>query len=138
MQAALLRITLPHLDRWCDGRRAAARAYDDVGPGRGLRAAAAGRGLPPAWHLYVVRHPEPDELAAALKAADIGHKAYYRVPATASWRCASTPPGPRLPVTDELARTHLAIPMSPVLERRAGRRGRRRGRARRGRALECR
>jgi dTDP-4-amino-4,6-dideoxygalactose transaminase len=26
LQAALLRITLPHLDRWCDGRRAAAGA----------------------------------------------------------------------------------------------------------------
>jgi dTDP-3-amino-3,4,6-trideoxy-alpha-D-glucose transaminase len=25
--------------------------------------------------------------------------------------------GPELPVTDELARTHLAIPMSPVLNR---------------------
>jgi dTDP-3-amino-3,4,6-trideoxy-alpha-D-glucose transaminase len=46
----------------------------------------------------------------------IGCKAYYRVPshlqpAMAEWR------GPELslPGTDEAARTHLAIPMSPVL-----------------------
>ena len=45
MQAALLRITLPHLDRWCDGRRAAAAAYEASGLGEVCDAAAAGRGL---------------------------------------------------------------------------------------------
>src|SRR3954447_7681018 len=31
LQAALLRVQLPHLDGWADGRRAAARAYADAG-----------------------------------------------------------------------------------------------------------
>src|SRR3954454_21905225 len=31
LQAALLRLELPHLDTWCDGRRAAAGAYDQGG-----------------------------------------------------------------------------------------------------------
>src|SRR6476660_4894796 len=30
LQAGLLRVTLPHLDLWCDGRRAAAAAYEDA------------------------------------------------------------------------------------------------------------
>jgi dTDP-4-amino-4,6-dideoxygalactose transaminase len=121
LQAALLRITLPHLDEWCDGRRAAAAAYEEAGLGEIVELPQPADGSRPAWHLYVVRHPEPDALAAALKDAQVGHKAYYRVPAhrQPAMREYSTPahPGLELPVTEELARTHLAIPMSPVLDR---------------------
>ena len=39
LQAALLRLELPHLDAWCDGRRAAAAHYAEAGPGRARRAA---------------------------------------------------------------------------------------------------
>ena len=74
-------------------------------------------GTTPAWHLYVVRHPEPNELAAALKAAGIGHKAYYRVPTHRQPAMRPYVDGADLPATDEVARTHLAIPMSPVLSR---------------------
>ena len=33
LQAAVLRVLLPHLDEWCDGRRAGARAYAQAGLG---------------------------------------------------------------------------------------------------------
>jgi dTDP-4-amino-4,6-dideoxygalactose transaminase len=115
MQAALLRITLPHLDRWCDGRRAAAAAYEEAGLGEVCELPQPAEGCKPAWHLYVVRHPEVDDLAAALKLADVGHKAYYRVPAHRQPAMRPYSLGIDLPVTEELARTHLAIPMSPVL-----------------------
>ena len=64
-----------------------------------------------------MRHPDADELAAALRAAEIGHKAYYRVPTHRQPAMHAYAAGADLPVTDELARTHLAIPMSPVLGR---------------------
>ncbi len=117
MQAALLRITLPHLDRWCDGRRAAAAAYEEAGLGEVAELPLAAEGCKPAWHLYVVRHPEADELAAALTSAGIGHKAYYRVPAHRQPAMRPYAGGVDLPATDDVARTHLAIPMSPVLTR---------------------
>ena len=60
---------------------------------------------------------EPDELAAALKDAGIGHKAYYRVPTHRQPAMRPYADGADLPATDEVARTHLAIPMSPVLSR---------------------
>ena len=41
LQAALLRITLPHLDLWCDGRRAGAAAYEEAGLGELVDAADA-------------------------------------------------------------------------------------------------
>jgi dTDP-4-amino-4,6-dideoxygalactose transaminase len=115
LQAAILRIQLPHLDSWAEGRRRAAGFYASEGLGELV---ALPRELgEPAWHLYVVRHPRADELAAALGAAGIGHKAYYRVPAHEQPAMREYAPAAPLPGTDEAARTHLAIPMSPVLSR---------------------
>jgi len=117
LQAALLRVTLPYLDVWSDGRRAAAAAYEEAGLGELAELPQPTPGSQPAWHLYVVRHPDADGLAAALRAAEIGHKAYYRVPTHRQPAMHAYADGADLPVTDELARTHLAIPMSPVLSR---------------------
>ena len=117
LQAGLLRIMLPHLDLWCDGRRAAAAAYEEAGLGEIAALPVPFPGTRPAWHLYVVRHEEADELAAALKDAEVGSKAYYRVPTHRQPAMRPYADGVELPATDELARTHLAIPMSPVLSR---------------------
>jgi dTDP-4-amino-4,6-dideoxygalactose transaminase len=114
LQAALLRVMLAHLDGWSDGRRAGARHYEEAGLGELVALPVPGAGSQPAWHLYVVRSERADELAAGLSAAGIGCRAYYRTPLH---RQAAMAPyaGADLPVTDELARTHLALPMSPVL-----------------------
>ena len=116
LQAALLRLELPHLDAWCDGRRAAAAHYADAGLGELAGLPQPVDGCDPAWHLYVIRHERSDAVAGALSAADIGCKPYYRVPlhrqaAMRPWSDVD------LPGTEEAARTHLAIPMSPVLTR---------------------
>jgi dTDP-3-amino-3,4,6-trideoxy-alpha-D-glucose transaminase len=63
----------------------------------------------------VIKHERADELAAALKDAGIGQKAYYRLPIHRQPAMAQYAAGVDLPATDEIARTHLAIPMSPVL-----------------------
>jgi dTDP-4-amino-4,6-dideoxygalactose transaminase len=117
LQAAILRVQLPELDGWCDGRRAAAAHYEAAGLGELVTLPTPAPDARPAWHLYVIRHDRADELAAALKQAGIGHKAYYRAPAHRQPAMADFPPAVELPGTDEAARTHLAIPMSPVLGR---------------------
>jgi dTDP-3-amino-3,4,6-trideoxy-alpha-D-glucose transaminase len=117
MQAGILRVLLPHLDTWVDGRRRAAAHYRDEGLGELVDLPLPVNGCEPAWHLYVIRHERADELAVALKAAGIGHKAYYRVPTHLQPAMRDYAPDAPLPGTTEAARTHLAIPMSAVLSR---------------------
>ncbi len=115
IQAAFLRVLLPHLDDWADARRAAGEHYAAAGLGGHVSLPAATPGAEPAWHLYVIRSPEVDRIAVALAREQIGHKVYYRPslhhhPAMVPY----APPTP-LTVTDRLAETHLAIPISPTL-----------------------
>jgi dTDP-3-amino-3,4,6-trideoxy-alpha-D-glucose transaminase len=117
LQAAILRVQLPHLEQWADGRRQAAEHYRGEGLGELVDLPVPVDGCEPAWHLYVVRHDRADDLAAALEAAGIGHKAYYRVPTHEQPAMREFAPADGLPGTAEVARTHLAIPMSPVLSR---------------------
>jgi dTDP-3-amino-3,4,6-trideoxy-alpha-D-glucose transaminase len=120
LQAAILRVQLPHLDGWADHRREAARWYADAGLGEWADLPQATAGADPAWHLYVIRTDSSEQLERDLPEAGIGARSYYRVPvhqqpamATASGPSA----GVSLPGTDQAARTHLAIPISAAITR---------------------
>src|SRR4051812_3699816 len=115
LQAAILRVQLPELDGWADGRRTAGRAYEEAGLGEVVTLPVPTPGAAPAWHLYVVRSEAVEALERAFADAGIGFKPYYRVPSHRQPALRELAQGIELPVTDELARTHLAIPMSPVL-----------------------
>ncbi|MBI5104292.1 MAG: DegT/DnrJ/EryC1/StrS family aminotransferase [Solirubrobacterales bacterium] len=115
LQAAILRVQLPNLDRWAAARAAAGDAYEEALAGLATLPVAT-PGSRPAWHLYVIRHERADELQQALAERGIGSRPYYRTPVHAQapmrqW----APAAGALPATDELARTHLAIPMSAAL-----------------------
>jgi dTDP-4-amino-4,6-dideoxygalactose transaminase len=116
LQAAILRDLLPQLDRWTEGRRAAARAYVDAGLARYVSLPTVPDGVDPAWHLYVVTDPRADQLSAALRASGIEARGYYRRPLHLQPAMAPYVRDlPRLPATDELAASNLALPISPVL-----------------------
>jgi len=117
LQAAILRVQLPHLDGWSDGRREGAVHYSELGLGELVKLPRPTIGSAPAWHLYVIRHPNADALAAALSDAGIGCRPYYRTPVHEQPSMSAWGQGLTLPGTEEAARTHLAIPISPVLSR---------------------
>jgi dTDP-3-amino-3,4,6-trideoxy-alpha-D-glucose transaminase len=117
LQAAILRVQLPHLDAMAEGRRRAGRHYEEAGLGELVALPRAVAGAEPAWHLYVIGHLQVERVEAALAAADIGHKPYYRTPVHRQAPMHEWAAGVELPGTDHAARTHLAIPMSPVLTR---------------------
>jgi dTDP-3-amino-3,4,6-trideoxy-alpha-D-glucose transaminase len=117
LQAAILRVQLPHLDTWAEGRRRAGEHYLQAGLGELLTLPKPTAGAAPAWHLYVVGHPNIERVEGALTAAGIGHKPYYRLPVHRQAAMSQWGTGVELPATDHAAATHLAIPMSPVLTR---------------------
>jgi len=84
LQAAVLRIKLPHLDRWTAQRRANADRYDDL-----FRdSAVADRVTLPVrapdrnhiFNQYVIRVPRRDAVRAHLEAAGVGSEVYYPIP----------------------------------------------------------
>jgi dTDP-4-amino-4,6-dideoxygalactose transaminase len=117
LQAAILRIQLPELDRWAGHRQGVGRWYAEAGLGDLVGLPRATEGAAPAWHVFVVRHERADALVDALQAAGIGARAYYRVPVHRQPAMAALGAAAQLPVTDELARTHLALPSSASLTR---------------------
>jgi dTDP-4-amino-4,6-dideoxygalactose transaminase len=117
MQAAILRIELPELERWAAHRQDVGEWYAQAGLGELAKLPVATEGAKPAWHLYVIRHERPDELKAALAAREIDSSGYYRTPVHRQPAMAEWGNGVELPFTDELARTHLALPISAALTR---------------------
>ncbi|MGI8428583.1 MAG: DegT/DnrJ/EryC1/StrS family aminotransferase [Solirubrobacteraceae bacterium] len=116
LQAAVLRVLLPQLDGWCEGRRRAAYAYAAAGLERHVSVPSVPAGASPAWHLYVVTHPHADALISELEARGVQARSYYRIPLHRQPAMTPYVTGAEvLPVTDELARANLALPISPVL-----------------------
>ncbi len=78
IQAAALRLFLGHLDEWNQARREAAARYADLGLAELCELPEDESGH--VYHMYVVRSPERDRIADALRAADIGCATYYTTP----------------------------------------------------------
>jgi dTDP-4-amino-4,6-dideoxygalactose transaminase len=78
LQAAMLRIFLPHLDGWNGLRREAAARYAELGLGELVELPVDEPGH--VYHMYCVRSAERDRLAAALQEAGIGCASYYEPP----------------------------------------------------------
>ena len=66
LQAAILRVQLPELERWAVHRHDAGEWYAQAGLGELATLPRATDGSRPAWHVYVIRHERADELERAL------------------------------------------------------------------------
>jgi len=115
LQAAILRVQLPHVDGWAAHRARAGAWYAEAGLGRHVTPLLPTPGATPAWHLYVVRCERPDDVLAACRAAGIGARPYYRVPIHRQPAMARLAPTAPLAGTEEAARTHLALPIGAAI-----------------------
>jgi len=112
LQAAVLRVKLPHLDRWNAARRERAADYARLLAASLLALPVEEEGRSPVYHLYVVRTPERDSLLSALEAAGIGHGLHYPVPIHLS--AAYSHLGYRrgeLPIAEQCAEEVVSLPM---------------------------
>ena len=116
LQAAALRVLLPHLDGWTAGRRRAADLYAASGIGEAVRLPVETAGASSCHHLYVVRHGDRDRLAAGLAERGIGARAYYTVPLHRQPGMAAYAGPAPLPAAERAAAEMLALPIGPALE----------------------
>jgi dTDP-4-amino-4,6-dideoxygalactose transaminase len=119
LQAALLRVKLPHLPAGNAARRQRAAWYAELLAGLPLQLPADEPGH--IYHLYVVTLPDRarrDALRAHLAAAAIGCDIHYPTPAHLQPAFAGLGYGPgSLPATEELAGRILSLPLFPELTR---------------------
>jgi dTDP-4-amino-4,6-dideoxygalactose transaminase len=84
LQAAVLRVKLPHLERWTRMRRDNASRYDALFRNAGLLERVTLPVEPPGWtHIFnqfVIRVPDRDAVRARMAEAGIGTEIYYPVP----------------------------------------------------------
>lgn len=117
LQAAFLRVKLSVLDEWNQRRTVAANFYRKHLTGLpGLIVPSPPAWADPVWHLFVVRHPRRDALQQALTEKGIGTLIHYPVPPhlSGAYQALGWKAG-RFPITEELARTCLSLPMGPHL-----------------------
>ena len=116
IQAAVLRVKLPHLAGWTEGRRRNAARYRALFAEAGLLdAVTLPRERPDGYHVYnqfVVQVARRDELRAFLAARGIGTEIYYPVPFHRQACFADLPSasGP-FPHADAAAARVLALPI---------------------------
>jgi dTDP-4-amino-4,6-dideoxygalactose transaminase len=110
IQAGALRVFLPHLAGWNEGRRAGAARYAELGLGEVVEIPLDEPGH--VYHMFVVRTPDRARIAAALKEAGIASASYYTTPLhlQPAMRYLGYEPG-SLPETERAAAENLALPM---------------------------
>ena len=116
LQAAVLRIKLPHLDGWVAARRNLAAKYAELLAETDLELPGELPGSSHAYHLYVVRHPMRDLLRIALEGAGIETGLHYPVAVhlQGAFRCLGLLPG-AFPHAERWATHGLSLPMYPEL-----------------------
>ena len=116
LQAAVLRVKLPHLDAWSDGRAANAARYRELLAGANVVTPVARPHCRHVYNQYTLRVPERDAVMAGLKERDIGCAIYYPVPLHLQDCFASL--GYKegdLPVAEQAAAEVISIPVYPEL-----------------------
>lgn len=115
VQAAVLRVKLPHLDAENDARRAAASHYLQALRDSGLVLPQVRPEAEPVWHLMVVRSRDRAALQQRLLAGGIGSGVHYPTACHRQGAYAGST-WPALPLAEQLAREVLSLPMAPYMD----------------------
>jgi dTDP-4-amino-4,6-dideoxygalactose transaminase len=112
LQAAFLRVFLPELAGWNEGRRAAAARYAELGLGELVEIPQDEPGH--VYHLFVCRSGERDAIRAALTDAGIASATYYTTPLhlQPSLSHLGYEPG-SLPATEQAGAENFSLPLWP-------------------------
>jgi dTDP-4-amino-4,6-dideoxygalactose transaminase len=116
IQAAVLRVKLPHLDAWNESRRRIASMYAELLAPSGAVLPHASAEAEHVYHLYVVQVPDRERVIAELAERGVGTGIHYPTPIhlQEAYRDLGFRRG-SFPVTEAAARRVLSLPMYPEL-----------------------
>lgn len=117
IQAAILRIKLPHLDGWNASRRKIAARYSAALADRGVRLPRERPGAESVFHQYAIRLDERDRVQNDLRARDViagvhYPRAIHQQPGFASFAAESE----TYPNATKAAREVLCLPIFPLMK----------------------
>ena len=112
LQAALLRVRLPHLDELTEEKVKIAQRYSAEIRNEKIKLTTLVEGATCVWHQYVIRCEERDRLIDYLNEKGIGTIIHYPIPPhmAEAYQYLGHKEG-FLPITEHLAKTVLSIPM---------------------------
>jgi len=114
IQAAFLRVKLRTLDDDNNKRREVAKYYLDKIKNQDVTLPFVPNYVNPVWHLFVVKSDNRDRLQKELKKAGVHTMIHYPIPPHKQDAYKEILPI-SLPISEEIHRTILSIPISPVL-----------------------
>jgi dTDP-4-amino-4,6-dideoxygalactose transaminase len=117
IQAAILRVKLPHLDRWNEARRENATIYAALlEDAPGLELLTVRKDMTPVYHQFTIRVPQRDIVQQRLAEAGIQTAVYYPIPLhlQGMYRHLGYKLGD-LPVSETASLDALSLPMYPEL-----------------------
>lgn len=115
LQAAILNVKLPHLDRNISKRRSLAAAYAEWLPQQTLEHITTTAGCVHSHHLYPIRCTERDLLARELGKRGIESGVHYPHPIHRMPAFEASGPYPELPNSVRLCREVISLPLHPGL-----------------------
>lgn len=116
LQAAVLLVKLKYVDGWNNARRRLAALYDKGLSGLPLQTPYAPPKASPVHHLYSIQTERRDELSQYLEKSGIGCGVYYPLPLHTQpcFRDLGFKTGD-FPITEEMSKKVLSLPMYPEL-----------------------
>lgn len=117
LQAALLRVKLPYLDRWNEARRKRATLYNQLLKDVPVITPFAERDRTHIYHLYIIQTDRRDALITHLKSEGIATAAYYPVPLHLQevYKSLGYQEGD-FPISEKICKRSMALPLHPELD----------------------
>jgi dTDP-4-amino-4,6-dideoxygalactose transaminase len=116
LQAAILRVKLPYLDKWIESRRKLAALYNRLLSGANILLPVEPPGYHHVYHLYVIRSQNRDALQARLKERGIGTAVHYPTPVHLQpFYAGHGFTRGQFPIAEKICNEILSLPLYPEL-----------------------